>query len=87
MVATVRIEVAADALVTLNAGAKQVSPAGEPLTAQAMFTCPVKPPDGVTVSVLVPLLPSVTVMPPPLVSPNAGATALTVIETDCVAVT
>ena len=80
MVPTVSIEIADDEPVTPFAGAEQVSPVGEPVTVQAKFTRPVKPPEGVTVSALVPLLPAVTVMPPPLVKPMLGA-ALAVMET------
>ena len=53
---------------------------GEPLTAHAKDTWPVKPPEGVTVSALVPLLPTVTVTGPPFVSAKLGA-AFTVICT------
>ena len=53
---------------TLAEGAEQVSPLGEPLTAHAKFTWPVKPPEGVTVSAVVPLLPTVTVTGPPLLN-------------------
>ena len=80
VVPTVRVEVAVDVPVTVAEGAKQVNPAGVPLTVQAKFTWPVKPPEGVTVNMLVPSLPAVTVMEPPFVSPNAGA-ALIVIGT------
>ena len=41
---------------------------GEPLTEQAKLTLPENPPTGVTVKVLVPLLPAVTEIPPLLVS-------------------
>ena len=85
VVVTVNVDGVADEIVMLATGAEQVSPVGELLTAQEKLTWPVKPPDGVTVSVLVPLLPAVTVMPPPLVSPMLGA-ALTVIWTVVVAV-
>ena len=80
VVVTVNVDVVADELVMLATGAEQVSPVGELLTAQAKLTWPVKPPDGVTVSALVPLPPAVTVMPPPLVNPMLGV-ALTVMET------
>ena len=79
------MEVTADVPVTLAAGAVHVSPAGDPATEQEMFTCPVKPPEGVTVSVVVLLLPAVTVTEPLLARPKPGA-AFTVIGTaaDCV---
>ena len=47
---------------------------GDPFTAQAKFTWPVKPPDGVNVNAVVPLLPAVSVMPPPFVRPKLGGT-------------
>ena len=81
MVPTVSVEVADDVPVTLAAGAVQVNPVGELLTAQAKFTWPVKPPDGVTVSPVVPELPAVTAMGPPLLSTKLG-TAVTVTEVD-----
>lgn len=74
------MEFTADEPMTLAEEAAQLSPVGELLTVQAKLTWPVKPPDGVTVSVLVPLPPAATVMPPPLVNPMLGA-ALTVMET------
>ena len=80
MVPTVSVEIAADEPVMLVVGAEQVSPVGEPVTMQAKFTWPVKPPEGITVSPVVPLLPAVTVIGPPLLSARLGA-ALTVIET------
>lgn len=80
MVPTVRVEFTAEVPVTLAEGAAQVSPVGELLTAQAKLTWPVKPPAGVTVSVLVPLFPAVTATVPPLLNAKLG-TALTVIET------
>lgn len=80
MVSTVRVEVADDEPVTLVEGAEQVSPVGEPVTMQAKFTWPVKPPVGATVSPVEPLLPAVTVIGPPLFSAKLGA-AVTVIET------
>jgi hypothetical protein len=46
----------------------QVRPVGEPLTEQVKLTVPENPPDGVTVSVLEPLLPAVTEMLPLLES-------------------
>ena len=57
-------------------GAEQVSPVGDLLTAQAKFTWPVKPPDGVKVNVFVPLLPAVSVMLPPFVRPKLGGTLM-----------
>ena len=80
MVPTVSVEIAADEPVTLVAEAEQVSPVGDPVTVQAKFTWPVKPPEGVTVSPVVPLLLAVTVIGPPLISAKLGA-ALTMIET------
>ena len=80
VVPTVSVEIADDEPVTLVAGAEQVSPVGKPVTVQAKFTWPVKPPEGVTVSPVVPLLPAVTVIGPPLLSAKLGAT-FTVIET------
>ena len=72
VVAAVSVEWTAEAPVMLAAGAEQVSPVGEPLTEHEKLTWPVKPPDGVTVRVLVPLLPPVTVIAPPLESDRPG---------------
>jgi acyl dehydratase len=60
VVATVSVDVAALVPVTVAAGALQVIPAGDPVTAQVKFTAPVKPPVGVTVSVDVVLFPTCT---------------------------
>ena len=60
--ATVRVPIAADALVTLIVGGfVQVTPGGKLAAGQVMATIPMKPPLGVTVIVDVPLLPTVTV--------------------------
>lgn len=79
VVVTVSVDVAADAPVTVAVGAEQVRPMGEPLASHAKLTCPVKPPEGVIVSVAIPLLPAVAVTGPLLVSAKLG-TALTVTE-------
>jgi hypothetical protein len=68
VVATVSVDVAAAVPVTLAAGALQVSPAGDPATAQVKFTLPVKPPVGVTVRVDVVLFPTCTKSLPLLLS-------------------
>lgn len=62
--ATVNVAVAADVPETVVEGAEQVSPVGEPVTEQEKSTCPVKPLVGLTVRVVVPLLPAGTVTAP-----------------------
>jgi hypothetical protein len=68
VVATVSGEVEKDEPLTNTDGDEQETPAGDPLTEQAKLTLPENPPEGVTVRVLVPLLPAVTEMAPLLLS-------------------
>ena len=67
---------------TVADGAEQISPVGEPLTEQEKLTMPVKPLEGVTVRVLVPLLVPlvgvVTAMVPLFDSARAGVATVTV---------
>jgi hypothetical protein len=59
------VNAAVTGAVPLTAMAKgfgeQLTPGGKPVPAQETCTLPVKPPDGVTVTVDTPLLPAVTV--------------------------
>ena len=70
MVLTVSVELAAALPVTFAAGAEQVgvsvAPAGLVVTAQVKLTEPVKPPEGVTVRVLVPEEPGLAMVMFPL---------------------
>lgn len=60
----------------------QVTPGGKPVPVQEICTLPVKPPDGVTVTVDTPLLPAVTVTGEALMLNEPEEVTLTEIAAD-----